>query len=81
MPIHNPNQAHVEGRFALREDVRRVMREGIESDTSLVAADLMREVVQWASTHPLNYLALLEFVNQPRFQPTKEATQAKEGSC
>lgn len=71
LPV-NPNEAHTAGRFALREDIRRIMREGLENDTSYVAADLMREVVQWASTHPINYQLVLEFVRQPRFHPEQE---------
>ena len=65
----NPNEAHTAGRFALREDIRRIMRDGLDNDTSYVAADLMREVVQWASTHPINYQLVLAFVRQPRFHP------------
>ena len=68
----NPNEAHTAGRFAMREDIRRIMREGLDNDTSFVAADLMREVVQWASTHPINYQLVLEFVRQPRFHPEQE---------
>lgn len=68
----NPNEAHTAGRFALREDIRRIMREGLDNDTSFVAADLMREVVQWANTHPINYQLVLEFVRQPRFHPEQE---------
>lgn len=65
----NPNEAHTAGRFAMREDIRRIMRDGLDNDTSYVAADLMREVVQWASTHPINYQLVLAFVRQPRFHP------------
>lgn len=71
LPV-NPNKAHTAGRFAMREDIRRIMREGLSDDTSFVAADLMREVVQWASTHPINYQLVLEFVRQPRFHPEQE---------
>ena len=66
------NQAPLEGIFALREQIRRIMREGIEGDTSLVAADLMREVVEWATARPDDYAALLAFVQSPRFQSKPE---------
>lgn len=64
----NTAEAHTAGRFALREDIRRIMREGIQGDTDIQAADLMREVVQWANTHPLNWLALLRWVRAPYHQ-------------
>ena len=74
----NPNEAHTAGRFAMREDIRRIMRDGLDNDTSYGAADLMREVVQWASTHPIHYQLVLAFRPPAPFPPRGGISHAPE---
>ena len=59
--------AMLTGIFALRDGVRAIMRDGVETDTSIVAADLIREVVEWAEDKPDDYQRVADFANQPRF--------------
>lgn len=52
------------GRIEMRDEIRRIMREGVEGNPSIIATDIMREGVEWARRNPDAYRALVDYVNR-----------------